>query len=210
MLRFLQRVNHWRGNQGMTRFFLPAALLAFALPIAGWPVAAKAATMNYCETYADRVAQYSPAAKADEQARQFIRDKAFYACLNMDDEPPLPESALGLFIDPSGSPFRVLDAPEAATAPTIVPQQREAGEGEASVSLDADTPGETVTGSVTNGETGGETDPLLADDGQGRGSGHAKGSDEWEAFCAKYYPNSFEPKTGTVIPAKLGRRVACR
>jgi hypothetical protein len=196
-------------DQGMTRFFLPAALLAFALSFAGWPLAAGAATMNYCETYADRVAQYSPAAKADEQARQFVRDKAFYTCLNMDEEPPLPESALGLFIDPSSSPFRVLDAPEAVTAPALAPQQPPASEGQeqpaqdgASVSLDADTPG--------GSEGAGETGPAPADDGQGRGSGHAKGSDEWEAFCAKYYPNSFDPKTGTVIPAKLGRRVACR
>ncbi len=193
----------------MTRFFLPAALLAFALSFAGWPLAARAATMNYCETYADRVAQYSPAAKADDQARQFIRDKAFYECLNMDEEPPLPQDALGLSMDPTGSPFKVLDAPDAATARTMAPQPSQPGEktgGEAaSVSMDADTPGE------SGGETGGgAAKTASADDGQGRGSGQPRGSEKWEAFCAKYYPNSFDPKTGTVIPAKLGRRVACR
>jgi hypothetical protein len=196
----------------MTRLFLPAALLALALPLPGWPLAAGAATMNYCETYADRVAQYSPAAKADEQARQFIRDKAFYACLNMDEEPPLPESALGLFIDPSGSPFRVLDAPVTATAPTILPQPSPATPlqdtpQETGGSLNADTPGNVVARAA---EGTGETGTPIEDDGQGRGSGHPKGSEKWEAFCAKFYPNSFDPKSGTVIPAKIGRRVACR
>lgn len=189
----------------MKRVFLPAALMALALSFGGWPQAARAATMNYCETYADRVAQYSPDAKAGEKARQFVRDKAFYECLNMDEEPPLPQDALGLSMDPSGSPFKVLDAPD----PSLVPDQpelqaepqkpAEPARKEASVSLDSDTPGVSAKTSVA-----------ISDDGQGRGSGQAKGSEKWKAFCARYYPNSFDPKTGTVVPAKLGKRVACR
>jgi hypothetical protein len=188
----------------MTRIlmFLAAAAAGLAV-LTAVPSRAAAAQMSYCQTWADRVAEHTvaPPGQADRKA---IRDKAFYECLNMDEEPALPDSALGLFIDPTGSPFKSLDAPPVENAPGSA----------ATFSSDEQPPGPEplAQGDADDGDMTGlaETGPASGDDGQGRGSGKPRGSEEWAAFCAKYYPRSFDPQTGTVVPAKLGRRVPCR
>jgi len=45
-----------------------------------------------------------------------------------------------------------------------------------------------------------------------RGSGLTTGTPEWEAWCAKYFPNSWDPKTGTVVhrSSNGGERVLCK
>ncbi len=185
----------------MARILLLILAVAVALlASASLHAPAQAAQMGYCEIWADRVAEHSPASRIDDESRIAIRDKAFYECLNMDDEPPLPESALGLFIDPSSSPFKPLESPPVMTPPEarqpVLPRQDREPVAQGDVD-DAQ-----VTGSVAK---------LPAeDDGQGRGSGKPRGSQEWSDFCVKYYPKSFDPETGTVIPVKIGRRVPCR
>ncbi|HSO48850.1 MAG TPA: hypothetical protein VLQ68_13080 [Rhizobiaceae bacterium] len=185
----------------MTRILLLMAALTAALTVdAMRPGTAAAAQLSYCETWADRVAEHSPASRIDEESRITIRDKAFYECLNMDDEPPLPDNALGLFIDPSSSPFKPLESPPVVTPPQARQPVTPAQEPEPVAQGDADDV--QVTNSVSA--------PPSEDDGQGRGSGKPRGSQEWSDFCTKYYPRSFDPETGTVIPVKLGRRVPCR
>lgn len=184
---------------------LLAATFAALAASAARPSESAAAQMNYCETWADRVAENAPAARMDGSDRKAIRDKAFYECLNMDEEPPLPGNALGLFIDPSGSPFKALDAPPVETPPGA-PLATGAADGkpadeEPVAQGDADE-GD-IVGSIETGQP-------VEDDGQGRGSGKPRGSQEWADFCARYYPNSFDRDTGTVVPVKLGRRVPCR
>jgi hypothetical protein len=36
------------------------------------------------------------------------------------------------------------------------------------------------------------------------------GSAEWKNWCAQHFPKSFDPKTGTIIPLKTGKRTLCR
>ncbi len=184
----------------MTRILLLLAALTAALTAGALrPGTAAAAQLSYCETWADRVAGHSPASRIDEESRVAIRDKAFYECLNMDEEPPLPDNALGLFIDPSGSPFKPLESPPVVTPPQAQPA---APATEPDPVAQGDVDETQITGSVAQG--------AVEDDGQGRGSGKPRGSQEWSDFCVKYYPKSFDPETGTVIPVKIGRRVPCR
>ncbi len=193
----------------MTRIlmFLAAAAASLAA-FAARPPEASAASMAYCETWADRVAANSPEA-GDATGRKAVRDKSYFDCLNMDEEPPLPAVAQELYIDQSGSPFKTLEVPpvEAApgSAPTFAAPREAAVEEPASEQpvAQGDSDDGDVTGTV-------ETEATGEDDGQGRGSGKPRGSPEWAEFCAKYYPKSFDPQTGTVVPVKIGRRVPCR
>jgi hypothetical protein len=45
-----------------------------------------------------------------------------------------------------------------------------------------------------------------------QGSGLAAGTPEWETWCAKYFPNSWDAKTGTVVHRSStgGERVVCK
>ena len=57
-----------------------------------------------------------------------------------------------------------------------------------------------------------EDDPPAASarrTGRWRGSGYATWSPEWRDWCAEHFPNSFDPKTGTIMPYKTGVREPC-
>lgn len=54
-----------------------------------------------------------------------------------------------------------------------------------------------------------EPQPQSAENGQAK-SGHAMWSPEWREWCSARFPNSFDPKTGTVVPYKTGVRTTCR
>ena len=45
-----------------------------------------------------------------------------------------------------------------------------------------------------------------------QGSGMTAWTPEWRTWCAKYFPNSWDPRTGTVIHASstVGERVLCK
>ena len=51
--------------------------------------------------------------------------------------------------------------------------------------------------------------PRVASGGKFRGSGLAPWTPEWRAWCAEHFPNSFDPKTGTIVPYD-GTRTLCR
>jgi hypothetical protein len=55
-----------------------------------------------------------------------------------------------------------------------------------------------------------EPAPIKAQDNIRRGSGHAMWSRKWRAWCSQHFPNSFDPKTGTIVPYKTGVRTICR
>jgi hypothetical protein len=189
----------------MPRILMHMTMLAVLLAALGWrPPLAAAAGMAYCEIWADRVAAVSQAVREQPAIRQSVRDRFFYECLNMDEEPPLPDAARNLFIDPSGSPFRSLDYPPVASAPGARPLPGQADPEPFAAPAQPEEP--LAQGDADEGEGAAGAE----DDGQGRGSGHPRGSPEWTAFCQKYYPRSFDPQTGTVVPVKLGKRVPCR
>lgn len=146
-----------------------AGLGLFALSAAG----AAAAAPDYCALYAREVARLS--ADADTVAAlQRAQDQAFYKCLNMDEDPPLPDESA--YADDGGDGAMV-------------------GEGDAMVGDEVVEPAPAPKPAPTRTATF-------------KGSGLKRWSAEWKAWCAEHYPNSFDPKTGTVLPYD-GKRTMC-
>lgn len=75
----------------MKRWSLAAAALAAGFA----PGTAMAASMEYCERYAQETLTVLTAAGMANESPQLVRDRAFYECLNMDDEPPMPSALAG-------------------------------------------------------------------------------------------------------------------
>lgn len=145
----------------MRRLLVPLAGLALAL---GATAGASAASPDYCALYAREFAlEYARQVKTRPAGESplFIQDRAFYRCLNLDEEPPMPSASAYVEIED-----------EAAAAAEPAPKK----------------PTKTAAW---------------------RGSGLKAWSPEWKAWCAKHFPNSFNPKTGTVLPYK-GKRTLCR
>lgn len=148
--------------------------LAFA------PDGAAAAAPDYCALYAREQARVTAGASTAE-ALQRAEDKAFYQCLNMDEDPPLPEAS-AYSDEPAG--------------PDLT------GEGDAAVG--DETAVEPAAKPVAKPK------PVRSARASGgyRGSGLKPWSPEWKAWCAAHYPNSFDAKTGTVLPFG-GKRTLC-
>lgn len=148
---------------------MPLAGLGFVvLSAAG----ASAAAPDYCALYAREYAKVA-ADTTTAEALQRAQDKAFYKCLNMDEDPPLPDASA---------------YSDAVSGADIV------GEGDAAVSdVIVDEPA--ASGPKTSAGR--------------RGSGLTLWSAEWKAWCTAHYPNSFDPKTGTVLPLDSNQRTMC-
>ena len=135
---------------------------------------AAAAAPDYCALYAREVARLAADANTIA-ALQRVQDQAFYKCLNMDEDPPLPDESAYADGPGDGAIF---------------------GEGDAMVGDEVVEPAPKATATRT------------AKAGAFKGSGLKRGSAEWKAWCAEHYPNSFDPKTGTVLPYG-GKRTIC-
>jgi len=78
-------------NAGVSFDMRMLILSAAAAAIASCaPGAAQAAPMDYCEDYAEETLAVLQAAGLVRESPQMLRDRAFYECLNMDDEAPMP------------------------------------------------------------------------------------------------------------------------
>lgn len=157
------------------------------VPLAGLAVltsaawAARAASPVYCALYAKEFVKHAAVQSQGSIPPKRIHDRAYHKCLNMDDEPLLPTA----YADPGSG--------ETAGPFSLVEGSKEPAE---NTGKDA-----AVEAAVAPGP-----EP----DNSGPNSGHAMWSPEWRAWCSQHFPNSFDPKTGTVVPYKTGVRVTCR
>lgn len=167
-------------SRGMRTIIAPFAGLAVLTSQAG---AAWAASPVYCALYAKEFVKHAAVESQGSIPPMRIHDRAYHKCLNMDDEPLLPTA----YADPgSEGADGLFSFVEGANEPTEKATKRSAVETSAA-------PG-----------------PELPPDSSGRSSGYAMGSPEWRAWCSQHFPNSFDPKTGTVVPYKTGVRTICR
>jgi len=140
-----------------------------------------AASPVYCALYAKEFVKHAAVESQGSIPPSRIHDRAYHKCLNMDDEPLLPTA----YADPgsgrTGGPF------------SLVEGSNEGVENAAK-----------VAGVKAAAAPGPEPES------SGSSSGHAMWSQEWRAWCSEHFPNSFDPKTGTIVPYKTGVRTVCR
>lgn len=130
-----------------------------------------AASPVYCALYAKELVKHGAAENQAGLSEENVYDRAYYRCLNLDDEPALPETIAGPDGPGIGGPY----VEEASTIAPDRPPMKAKAHGK-----------------------------------KWRGSGLAAWSTEWTKWCAEHFPNSFDPKTGTVIPYETGVRTMCR
>lgn len=172
----------------MNKLALP--LFAALLLLAGIN-SASAASPAYCALYARELSKEfvrTSANTAGTATEQLIQDQAFYKCLNMDEDPQLPEaSAYADVADDGGVGGPFVDAAGGDTAAAVEPAQRPAAKPAAKPKPTAKVASSAPAKRGTNG-----LEPFTP---------------EWRAWCAKHYPNSFDPNTGYVIPVDGPKRL---
>jgi hypothetical protein len=212
------------------------------LPIAGVAAlavgvsAASAASPAYCALYAKEFTVHAAIESQGSIPPDYLRDRAYHKCLNMDDEPLLPaayadpatDGAGASFVLDEGSvergeaeslvetPAPAIEAKEPAPPPAVAPEPAtktarldpdpEPGSVRKRVVVSKPTLKDRLAGIVPNWLKSGEEPTTKSSATGGR---FEKWSPEWRAHCRKYFPKSFDPKTGTVIPYKTGIRTDC-
>jgi len=156
--------------------------LAGLVALTGAAGAVWAASPVYCALYAKEFVKHAAVESQGSIPPSRIRDRAYHKCLNMDDEPLLPTAYADPGSDGTGGPFSLVEGSNQSVDNAAESAVKAAAE-----------PG-----------------PEPAPDSSRRGSGYAMWSQEWRAWCSQYFPNSFDPKTGTIVPYKTGVRTVCR
>jgi hypothetical protein len=164
----------------MRTIIVPLAGLAALASAAG---ATWAASPVYCALYAKEFVKHAAVESQGSIPTSRIHDRAYYKCLNMDDEPLLPTAYADPGSEAVGGPFSLV---EGSNEPLENAAKESAVEAAAASAA--------------------EVSPA----GPGPKSGQAMWSPEWRAWCSQHFPNSFDPKTGTVVPYKTGVRTTCR
>jgi hypothetical protein len=155
--------------------------------------AAWAASPAYCALYAKEFVKHAAVDSQGSVPPGRIHDRAYHRCLNMDDEPLLPTAYAEPGEDGYGGPFALV---EGSYEPV-------AGE-----THGADSPGAAVEEAAL--EPPSPQPEAETQGGSRRGSGYAMWSREWRAWCSRHFPNSFDPRTGTMVPYETGVRTICR
>jgi hypothetical protein len=140
---------------------------------------AQAASPEYCALFAREYANQAVATSGSTAPPDpRVQDRAFYKCLNLDEEPELPRKSayFGTDLD-SETPIEQGSA-EDAGGPAAEPSAA------------------TATAQATPARRSGRR----------RGSGLDPWTPEWRAWCESHFPNSFDPETGTVLPYSGSRR----
>jgi hypothetical protein len=151
--------------------------------------AASAAAPAYCALYAREYAIDTVQPQAAAGMLQSVQDQAYYRCLNQDEDPPLPQQSAYF-----GSDLNVIspDAPasdtNAASLPPPVPK------------LAPPAPPPTAKTVKTSVPTAAGYRP----------SGLTAWTPEWVAWCARNFPNSWDPKTGTILHYGSDTRELCQ
>jgi hypothetical protein len=152
---------------------------------------AEAASPAYCALYAREYAIQTVAATgASESVHPAVESQAYYRCLNADEEPPLPR------------PLAYTGGPASADAGSI---GRSPAPDE-TLGVRPSLPASDDAAVASIGTASASAAPVY------RGSGLPPWTPEWAAWCAKYFPRSWDPKTGTVVhgSSTTGERVLCR
>jgi hypothetical protein len=195
-----------RGRFGEKRRPLQGArekMLRITMPLVGFGLvmlgtgAASAASPVYCALYAKEYAKQAAADSQGSLSPDRVHDRAYYKCLNMDDEPMLPTA--------------YADEPASGVGGPFVEEEGSAGSLVEDVAVDAPVVDATAVDETIVKETASlEPSVVPKRNGKRSGSGFAMGSPEWKNWCAQHFPKSFDPTTGTIIPLKTGKRTACR
>lgn len=160
--------------------------LVFLAPGVG---TAEAASPAYCALYArEYTAQFTTGSAADAAMASDYRilEQAYYQCLNMDLEPEFPETSVYFGENPADVLGGGIGGPYEGIA------QGDASAGDETAASAKPKPTRTASASRR---------------GSGRGSGLEPWSPEWGAWCKAHFPNSFDPKDGTVKPYGEVRRL---
>jgi hypothetical protein len=172
--------------------YAPLAALGF-LTLAGGEAAA--ASPEFCTLYAQEVADRARADGSAAGAPAVIRDRAYYRCLNQDDEPALPSVQAAAEPKPRDGDVTGTVSTPARTEAKANPETQ---------------PGvKTPPAAIAEVPEAAEPEPPKARaKGRFRGSGFQQGSKEWAAWCAGHY-KSFDPATGYYQPFS-GPKTLCR
>lgn len=169
----------------MKTFVIPLAGLGFATLAADTAVAASPA---YCALYAREYANQVVQPNAAPGMHVSVQDQAYYRCLNKDEDPVLPATSAYFGTDAEG-----IGLADPTVPVELMDENLGGGEGDVS-GVD-----EVVV----------EEPPPALRKGLHRGSGLVAWSPEWVAKCKNYYPNSFDPEDGTVLPYSATKRRLC-
>lgn len=177
-----------------------ATSLAVSCFVSAGSGVAFAASPDYCALYARELAKEfvrTAASAAGTPIEQRIQDQAFYKCLNMDEEPQLPQASAYADIDDDGGiggPMIELPEGEGDAATAVEPEPK-AAPAPPKKPVAAKKPTTKVASSAP---------------GKRRGSGLEPWTPEWRAWCSKHFPNSFNANTGTILPLESNQRVFCK
>ncbi len=152
---------------------------------------AEAAAPAYCALYAREYAnQFAAAAGGKPGSEQRIQDEAYYRCLNLDEDPELPKTSAyyGVDVLPDG-----VGGPLEPIAEGDIDEPMDAATDTADV-IPADNaqPKPAAAPAKKQAQNNGGK--------PGWTSGAAFGTPEWSAWCKAHFPNSFDEKTGTIVP----------
>jgi len=170
----------------------------FGLGLAGLAVGpAAAASPDYCAVYAKEIAKQMLSAEQDALGSGRVHDRLYHKCLNMDEEPAMPAAYAETGRD---SPDGARDAGSAASILEDATSE--------TPTVDATAIDEAVVKRTAAIESD-KTESSARRKGRWRGSGFVMWSPQWRNWCAEHFPNSFDPKTGTILPYDKADREPC-
>ena len=161
---------------------------------------ASAAAPAYCALYAREYAIDTVQPQAAAGMLQSVQDQAYYRCLNQDDDPPLPQQSayFGGDINASLSASGQDSASDPVSPPLPTPRPAQPAAPPApprSTTVAAKAPVVTASNQSTAGY---------------RPSGLTAWTPEWQAWCQRNFPNSWDPKTGTIQHFGSDTRELCQ
>lgn len=197
----VMRVGPQTGQRGIMSVLrrLPAAIISgtgFALLLAG---SAHAASPAYCALYSrEYTAQFATGSHSDAAAASEyrIQEQAYSQCLNMDVEPPFPDTSVyaGASVeDILGGYAYFID---------------EMGEGDKTPAEFTETSSDIAVTATSAAADENPVDDATAESVQQAAVTGAPGSARWMTWCREHFPNSFDEATGTVQPFE-GQRQRC-
>jgi len=158
-----------------------------------------AASPDYCAVFAKEFAKQALSTNEGKLSADRIHDRLYHKCLNMDEDPAMPTAytetrpdGVGRSLVEDGQTAESILEDATAEAPTV----------------DATAIDEAMVKRTAAIENDAPKAPARRT-GKWRGSGYVMGSPEWRDWCAEHFPNSFDPKTGTIMPYNTGEREPC-
>lgn len=202
-----------------------AALAAYALGVS----VSSAASPTYCALFAKEFVEQASQGKQSPPSK-LVHDRAYHKCLNLDEEPQLPTAYRDPTTDGNGAQFAVEEKPRAEISPVpelmrkpTTPDRPAANtapvEETAALRPEATAaprePEKSRLRSWMDGfigkfrRTPTSPPPSSSEVSVLGDRALTMSAAERAAHCAKYFPKSYDPRTGTVIPYKTGVRTKC-